>query len=177
MRAKVARVGVPRLDSGSSPSLERGGVRVRQAGPTCGERGRGGEGDGVGRERGGWAVRGTEEKGKRRKGRSRPDVGAAGPVWLGWAAREEKRESEIEKELGWAKRRKGERGIGLLGLGRKRWKRERKKRGFFEIRRYKQNLFEFKFENLHSIELKQIKQCNAVSECTRSIFLIFFIAK
>jgi hypothetical protein len=47
-------------------------------------------------------------------------------------------------------------------LGCSAWEgKEGKERGeretIFEIRRYKQNLFEFKFKNLNSIELKQIK--------------------
>jgi hypothetical protein len=46
--------------------------------------------------------------------------------------------------LGWTaqQKRKGERGIRLLNLGRKRGKGER----IFEINIYKQNSFEFKFE-------------------------------
>jgi hypothetical protein len=107
LRRKKGPTGGPHL-----AVRERGGEE-REAG----QAGREGVGPRV------WALRGTEEKGKGRKGRSSPDAGAAGPVGL--AAREEKREGVNRERAGLAEKKEGRERDWAAQLGKE--KREKRK--------------------------------------------------
>jgi hypothetical protein len=128
------RGGVPRPDSGSSPSLAQGGRGVRRADPPGGERvgrGEGGGGDGLGPE-GELGRLGYAEG----KGRGRNRSSRVGP-------RGRKREG---------KERKGGRERERSGPGQKRQERKGTKGKGIEAKEKQANSFKFKLWNLNSTE-------------------------